>query len=261
MAELPRAFVVGHGGLLGHIVARVFEREGFAVCSTDRRFDGDPAGAFFAELRAARCSVIVNCAAVRLNAGREQLLLVNGLLPQLLAALSDGALLIHASSDGVFSGARGSYSLADPPDARDSYGLSKRLGERCVELGRAVVLRVSVIGPDPREPRSLLSWYLAQARSVQGYSDVRWNGITSLQWARIAVRAARGQLAPGIHQPASPNALSKAELLGEIRAAWARGVDIQAVPSGTPRDRSLRPSYRVPPIGAQLAELRRWCGS
>ncbi len=247
--------------MLGHVVARLFEQQGWSVCTTARRFDGDPDGDFFAELRAARCAVIVNCAAARVEAGAQRLLLANALLPQMLAAGFAQALLVHASSDAVFSGTRGHYSLAEPPDALDAYGLSKRLGEHCTELGRSVVLRVSVIGPEQLEPRSLLSRYLAEQRSVPGYTDVRWNGITSLEWARLALLAAEGCVEPGIHQPASPEVLSKAELLAEIRAAWGRGPEIVARPSGEPRDRSLQPSRTVPPIAQQLRELRRWCGS
>jgi dTDP-4-dehydrorhamnose reductase len=247
--------------MLGHVVARLFSERGYAVCTSEQRFDGRPDGPFFLELRAAGCDVIVNCIAAARGAGAQELLLTNGLLPQMLAALSAPALLIHASSDAVFSGQRGNYGAAELPDALDGYGLSKRLGERCLELTRAVVLRVSVIGPEPTGgARNLLSWYLAQQQGVRGYTDVRWNGITSLQWARAALLAAEGRLAPGIHQPASPDVLSKAALLAEIRSAFARGAAIEPVASGTAIDRSLRPSCEVPPISQQLRELAEWYG-
>ena len=244
--------------MLGHVVARLFSERGWSVRTTEQRFDGDPAGRFFAELQAARAEVVVNCIAAPSDADARAVLMINGLLPQMLAALGRGALLVHASSDAVFSGLRGDYSVTEAPDAVDAYGLSKRLGERCVELGPAVLLRVSVIGPDLTRASHLLSWYLAQREAVPGYTDVHWNGITSLQWAELALRAAEGGLAPGIHQPASGEVLSKAAVLSKIRAAYGRGVEIEPVASGAPLNRSLQPSCEVPPLERQLEMLRDW---
>ena len=75
------------------------------------------------------------------------MLLSNALLPQQLGArLGSDRLLIHASSDGVYDGATGPYGRDDPPDAIDTYGMSKRLGELAMHLVPTVVIRTSVVG-------------------------------------------------------------------------------------------------------------------
>ncbi len=52
---------------------------------------------------------------------------INALLPHRLALLCRpiGARLVHVSSDCVFSGRKGNYAEADPPDADDLYGRTK----------------------------------------------------------------------------------------------------------------------------------------
>jgi dTDP-4-dehydrorhamnose reductase len=253
-----RVFVTGHRGMLGGVVCEVFRREGFAVSTTDERFDGQVAGGFLRAVRAAACSVIVNCVGTTAaRAPGPELLLANALLPQLLACAAGGALVVHASSDGVFSGSRGNYAVSEAPDAVDPYGLSKRLGERCLELGRVVVLRTSIVGLERGSARSLLSWYLSQVEPVKGQQNVLWNGITTLAWARVALSAARGDAAfpPGLHQPASPEVISKARLLGLVREVFGAGPPIESADAATSSDRSLRPTCSMPPIAVQLREL------
>jgi len=255
---VAKVFVLGHRGMLGHVVARVFEADGYQVCVSDARFDGELAGGLLEQVRRSGCEVVVNCIGTTPErADARTLLLVNALLPQALAALGTGSLLIHASSDGVFSGRAGGYRIGQAPDAEDPYGLSKRLGDLCVELGRVVVFRTSIVGPDSKA-RSLLSWYLAQRDPVQGFVDQRWNGITSLSWGRCALRAARGEFSLGVHHLACAEPLSKARLLMAIREAFGAGPEIAPSPSGNPLDRTLEPTCRLADIQTQLVELFDW---
>ena len=259
MASDSRVFVTGHAGMLGFVVCEVFRRAGWTVTTTDQRFDGRLDGPFVEGVLAEACPVIVNCAGTTpARANAAELVLSNAVLPQVLATC--GGLLIHASTDGVFSGRRGLYRVTEAPDATDAYGLSKRLGERCVELGRAVVLRTSIVGLDVGAPRSLISWYLAQSEPVPGYENVRWNGITTLEWAHLALRVAAGDPAfqPGIHQPVSPSVASKAELLLAVRSAFGRGPDVVPTEAEQAVDRSLLGTWFAPPLSEQLTALARW---
>ena len=254
-------FLLGHRGMLGHVVARVFEASGYRVRTSNERFDGELDGGLLTDVQRSRCRVVVNCIGTTPSrSDARSLWLANSVLPQVLAARSGAALLIHASTDGVFDGARGGYGADAPTDAVDLYGLSKRLGELCLTMGSAVILRTSVVGPEPA-PRSLLAWYLAQAAPVPGFVNQRWNGITSLSWAQCALRAARGELGPGIHQPACAVAVTKAELLTAIRDAFGSGPDVIHTSSATPHDRTLAPTIRLQPIQQQLAELKAWYSS
>ena len=67
--------------------------------------------------------VVINCTAPRESERPDPMRAISifSLLPQRLAHLCEqrGARLVHISSDGVFSGTRGSYAESDLPDATD----------------------------------------------------------------------------------------------------------------------------------------------
>src|SRR5450755_758654 len=123
----PKILVLGHRGMLGHAVTRWLRQEGFAIRTTDVRHGGDE---LIEEVAAADVGAVVNCLGIsaRRASGPEELFSTNALLPQRLAAvLGPERLLVHASTDGVFDGRRGSYAVTEPTNAADPYGLSKRL--------------------------------------------------------------------------------------------------------------------------------------
>jgi dTDP-4-dehydrorhamnose reductase len=256
----PKILVLGHRGMLGHAVTRRLREEGFAIRTTDVRHGGDE---LIEEVAASDVGAVVNCLGVSASraSGPEELFSTNALLPQRLAAvLGPTRLLIHASTDGVFDGRRGSYAASEPTNASDPYGLSKRLGELARHVGRVVIVRCSVIGLDLGRPRSLLSWLLNQTSDVVGFTNHIWNGLTSLEWAKIAVRALRNDptIAPGIHQPACARPVSKYALLNAAARAFRHEVAIAPQDDHSPVDRTLIPTIACPPVEQQLEELRSW---
>jgi dTDP-4-dehydrorhamnose reductase len=255
-------FVLGHGGMLGHVVSRWLRQAGYGVQTSQLRY-GTPGDELLREVAASDCAAVVNCIGTTPERATDasELYAVNALLPQRLAVvLGRGRLLIHASSDAVFDGQHGDQALTEPTTARDAYGLSKRLGELALHAGRVVVLRCSIIGLDPGPARHLLSWFLSQPTRVRGYTNQRWNGITTLQWAKLAEQAVRADplLLPGLHQPACAPAVSKHELLQIAAQVFSHHVELTREESETSLDRTLRPSLRCPRIQEQLEELRLW---
>jgi len=92
--------------------------------------------------------------------------------------------LIHVTTDCVFSGRDGGYTEEFPHDALDEYGKSKSLGEACQR--DAMVLRTSLIGEEIHKNISLLSWVKSMdGKTVKGYVNHLWNGITALQYAKV----------------------------------------------------------------------------
>lgn len=253
-----RVFVLGHRGMLGHVVTRYLAEQGCGVHTTDERYDGDLRSTFVQAVRQAGCPTVVNCA----RAGTEDpedVLCVNTLLPlHVAAALDAGSTFVHASTDAVFESGPGERRAADPPGATDPYGLSKRMAEACRALAPTVILRASVVGPELGTPRSLLGRALASDGPYRGYVDHWWNGITSLEWARLAHAAALGSLPPGIHQPACQEPVTKYELVSTIARVYGRPTVVEPAESGQPVDRRLAPTIRLGTIERQLLELRRW---
>lgn len=259
-------FVLGHRGMLGHVVARLLAEEDFQVITSEARYSGAPDDALVRDCVASAAETVINCLGTRTG---ERLHLVNGLFPQHLAlALGTARRLVHASSDGVFSGARGPYAVDAPADAFDPYGVSKRLGELSCALGSngasVVVMRTSIVGPElSRPPRSLLGWFLTQSGDVNGYEDQLWSGVTTLEWARHAVRAVRGDpaLNPGTHQLAPAEGVTKCRLLELFAETFGGSACVHPTRSGKVLDRRLLPTTICARIEDQLRELLEWYGT
>ena len=237
--------VLGHRGMLGHVVARYLRERGHTILEARERYSGR------LDLNAAEA--IVNCAGV-VRADMDGLYLTNALLPLHLAARLGGRLLVQPSTDCVFDGKRGWYRAFEKPDATDDYGLSKRLGEGCLAFPNVVVLRTSIVGPGGR---GLLGWFLRQSGPVDGWTDHAWNGITTLAWAELAAQALSGDLVSGLYQPTTKATITKCELLGLFGEVFEHRIEVRPVAVGA-LDRTLAPTLPMPPLRDQLVALRDW---
>jgi dTDP-4-dehydrorhamnose reductase len=117
----------------------------------------------------------------------ERAIRVNALFPHLLgrAAEKTGARVLQIATDCVYSGRKGQYLEKDEHDSLDTYGKTKSLGE--VTSDRVSHLRCSIIGPEPKSHVFLLDWFLRQppGAMVKGFTNHRWNGVTTLHYARL----------------------------------------------------------------------------
>lgn len=259
-------FVLGHRGMLGHVVARYAAGAGYDVLTADDRYDGAPDDALVERVRDSGAAVVVNCLGLtkQRSDDRAALYLTNALFPvHLTTRLRPTQYVLHASTDCVFAGVRGGYRVDDVCDATDAYGFSKILGESVSHWPNSTVLRVSVIGPDHGDGRGLLAWFRRQPadRPISGYTNHRWNGITSLEWATIAVECAvaraRGEPVPTLMQPGT-SVVTKYELLCAFRDLYAPHHAVEPVVSATAVDRSLIPTDLRPPIRQQFERLGAW---
>jgi dTDP-4-dehydrorhamnose reductase len=266
-ASRRRLFVLGHRGMLGHVVARYAAEAGYDVVTSDERYGGSPQDTLVERVRDSGAAVVVNCLGLtkQRSDDRAALYLANATFPIHLATrLHPTQYVVHASTDCVFAGVRGGYRIDDVRDATDAYGFSKVLGESISRWANATVVRVSVIGPDRGDGRGLLAWFLRQpaGRPIPGYTDHRWNGITSLEWATIALECAaaraRGEPVPSLVQPGTA-VVTKYELLCAFRDLYAPRQSVAPVESMAPVDRTLVPSDPRPAIREQLARLGAWC--
>jgi len=178
------------------------------------------------------------------NAGEvERAIRVNSLFPHLLAraAQGSGAHVIQIATDCVFSGSTGRYTEDAKHDALDAYGKTKSLGE--VASDHMHHLRTSIIGPEPKEHKFLLHWLLDQPRGAQlnGFVNHRWNGVTTLQFARLCLGIIRSDLPlPHLHHAVPSGSVSKHELLQCFARAYGR-TDLRITPVEAPHvvDRTL----------------------
>jgi dTDP-4-dehydrorhamnose reductase len=158
---------------------------------------------------------------------------VNALFPHLLAgaAKASGCRVLQIATDCVYSGQKGRYAEPDPHDALDVYGKTKSLGE--VYSPAVHHLRCSIIGPEPFASVSLLHWFIRQPRGagVNGYTNHLWNGVTTLQFARLCrgAMADGGLQLPHAQHVVPTGSLSKADMLRCFAREYGRG-DVTITP-------------------------------
>ena len=260
-----RVFGLGHRGMLGHVVLRAVAERGHEVVTSDERYGGAPRDPLIEAVRSSGCPAVVNClgSTKRREQDLPELYRANAQLPAHLAArVRANQHIIHASTDCVFDGHRGNYRVDDEPTADDPYGFSKRLGEMIAGRPNVTVLRVSIIGPDYRpNSRGLLAWFLSSSTTAEGYTNWRWNGITTLEWADVALevieRRHRGEPLAPVLQPAT-TPISKYELLVTFREVYGSRREIVPIAAPIAVDRTLVPTEPRAPIAEQLIRLREW---
>ncbi len=138
-----------------------------------------------------RPDVVLNAVGVvkQLEKSKDQVTTVglNALYPHQLTKIcaQQGARLIHFSTDCVFSGAKGSYTEADPADATDLYGRAKALGE--IDYAPHVLtLRTSTIGREINPHGGLLEWFLGNSGGeVRGFRRAIYSGFPAHTLAKV----------------------------------------------------------------------------
>ena len=187
---------------------------------------------------------------------------LNSCLPHRLASMlrGTGTMLVHLSTDCVFSGDEGSYTECAQPDAETFYGRSKALGE--VVDTQCLTLRQSLIGPDlSPDGAGLFAWFMRQRGAVKGWRRARWNGVTTIELA-YAVEAAIGQGIAGLYHLAPPQPTTKHALLTLIADAFRPEVLVEPT-HGVVEDKTLVDtrgglSYKPPDYWTQIERMRAW---
>jgi dTDP-4-dehydrorhamnose reductase len=230
---------------------------------TCRFTEKDPA--FIREIEAAEPEWCINCIGLRASAAvrRDLLFEVNALLPQYCAqAMRGRAQFLQASTDGVFRPDSKDRAATEKGDATDDYGVSKCAAEEAVAGAGGIVVRCSILGPELGEPRSLLGWFLRQSGEVNGYTNHLWNGITTLEWAKLCWDLMSGQgLAKcpvTVIQPCIWPAMSKFEVLRLIGQVWGLTVKVRPVEAAECVIRTLIPTWQRSGLEHQLHELKAW---
>lgn len=258
-----RVCVLGKRGMLGNAVARYLEEMGCQVMTITQRFVASSPKPFLEEVQATKPDWCINCIGLsskQAEAGK-QLFEINALLPELLVAyLPPEVGIIQPSTDGVFGTMIPNRYVTDIPDAVDDYGLSKRQAERVMTGDNRYIIRCSIIGIELGTTRSLLNWFLSQTNSVSGYKNHYWNGITTLEWAKLCYGIINNQIDKNgsIFQPGFQPPISKYDLLILIGEIWKHSVKVNPIEATKPVLRSLIPNIKCLPLTVQLNQLKLW---
>lgn len=267
--RMKRVLVLGASGMLGSMVVDVLSRDVTLMVSATvrderlaatgrRRLPGVNWQVFDVGLGDGVSPLpvldgqqwVINCIGITKQTIRddrpadvERAIRVNALFPHLLGAAvgPTGGRMIQIATDCVFSGRRGGYTEEDAHDPLDVYGKTKSLGEARQE--QVHHLRCSIIGPEPKGYKFLLEWFLRQPRGAQvrGFVNHRWNGLTTLHFARICLGViTAGFPVPVLQHVVATSTVTKAEMLRYFASAYGRE-DVQIMEVETPEaiDRTL----------------------
>ena len=181
--------VLGHQGMLGHMVCKYYATQGITIETTNYRWDTPEFKEF---IKNSKSDCLVNCigAIPQKKPAWETFKSINILLPDWLCDNFDGKVL-HPTTDCEFSGkleVGKLYNKFAYKDATDQYGVSKGCASAILMLkNNGKQLRTSIIGPELKDKVSLLEWFLSND-DVKGYDSHYWIGITTLEWAKQSIK-------------------------------------------------------------------------
>lgn len=142
---------------------------------------------------------------------------INTFFPHLLEQIGimNDIKIIHLSTDCVFSGTKGEYTEKDTKDEMGIYGLTKNIGE--IINSKDLTFRTSIIGPELKtNGKGLFHWLMNQSGKVNGYTNVYWSGITTLELAKAIDKAIENNLV-GLYHLVQNKKISKYDLLNIIK--------------------------------------------
>ena len=264
-----KVFLFGANGMLGNYVQNYLTQNNIQVIPLTRKdFDLEELSVlslkkFLEEKALGADDVIVNCAGVIPQASKDRELSkrnyykINSILPIILSMLTTN--MIHITTDCVFSGKTGGYHEYSNHDEINDYGTSKSLGELC----DGTIIRTSIIGEELINKRSLLEWVISnENRTINGYSNHFWNGVTCLQLAKIIHKIiSENTYWKGVRHIYSPTTVSKYELCKMISDIYELNIKVKEFDTEKV-DKSLTTIYQVdiqvPELLDQIKEMREF---
>ena len=171
----------------------------------------------------------------------KETILTNSYFPLELQnlALENQIKYIQIGTDCVFSGNDGSYTESSFMDAKDLYGKSKIVGE--IEGINKSLIRSSIIGPEEGKGFSLMNWFLKNTQQeVSGYRNHLWNGVTTLNFAKVVEGFILSKEFNFKTQHLIPkNTITKANLLEEFKKHFNKDIGIKHIDAEEIIDRTL----------------------
>jgi dTDP-4-dehydrorhamnose reductase len=259
--------VLGARGMAGHVVTKYLQQQGHNVTAVTRDDldveNQQQVTSFFDSLNT---DFVVNCIGLLVKDcidRPDRAALINSWFPHYVEhRLSNThTKLIHLSTDCVFDGKQGNYFETDTHSESNAYGRSKSLGE--VNNSKDITFRMSIIGPELKNGSGLLNWALTNPNNeLPGWTNARWNGITTLELARCINMYINQPTISGVYHLVSNNVrTNKYELLCKINQTYQLGKTVVATQGPKDIDKVLVDTrkefdFKIQDYDQQLAEMR-----
>lgn len=220
-----KILVLNVNGMVGHVVALYLYEHHHHVIG----YDESKSELLFSEtgslyntdkilqlIQAGDFDTVINCTAIinqYAESDKAEAIYVNAFIPHFLEKITAGTktIVVHRSTDCIYSGKRGNYDLNDTPDAESFYARTKAIGELIND--KDITIRTSLVGPEQEADReSLFNWFLNQKGDVKGFANAIWTGLTTIEFAK-EIEYLLLHKAHGLFQCVPNHSISKYELL------------------------------------------------
>ena len=229
--------ILGHNGMLGNAVHRYLQQF-YKIDTIDYRW---PTEEFFNYIKDYDGDFIINCIGAIPQKTTD--FGINSILPIFLE-LNSKCKIIHPATD-----CESDNTL---------YGISKRIATDWLMSysKNTYIFKTSIIGIELNTADSLLCWFLNQTH-VNGYLQAKWNGITTLEWAKQCKYLIENQNLQSTYTIFNTNCISKFELLTLIKEVFNHDVEIHQV-DNIGSDKCLLGHVELKDIKQQLTELKEF---
>lgn len=236
---MNKVLILGGNGMAGSMFKTYFKEKGYEVFATQTKKDDDESVFEYdimkdmhkleKILEIVKPDLVINAVGIlNLVAENNKVLAVtvNSLFPHYVDSLSNlyNFKFIHMSTDCVNSGKKGEYIESDIPDATSFYGRTKALGE--IINDKNLTFRTSIVGPDINENGiGLFNWFMKQNGTINGYYNVIWSGVTTLELAK-AMEEAFHQDLTGLYFLVNNEIINKYDLVNLFKKYMGKDIII-----------------------------------
>lgn len=236
---MNKVLVLGHSGMLGHMVAKYLSDNNCDIVTCEYRY---PSTQFKEFIKQFNGDFIINC--IGAIPQRTKDFSINYELPIWLDANAN-CKIIHPGTDCEMDS--------------DDYGISKkRARDYIVEhSNQTKILKSSIIGPELNSNASLLEWFLSQTDLVYGYTNAMWNGNTTLEWAEQCYALINSWDLYKIETILQGECVSKFELLNKFKLVFEKEIIILEKETDL-IDKCLVGDIKTNNINDQLNKLRKY---
>lgn len=255
-----KILVLGHKGMLGHMVVKYLTINNVLVETTECRWETDEFKKFIIN---SDCDFLINCigAIPQKKLNWEIYKNVNIELPLFLSDTFKGN-IIHTTTDSEFSGnlkLGKLYKKYDTKDSMDDYGISKSHASFILNYKNNVKqIRSSIIGPELNYKVSLMEWLFKQETNINGYVNHYWNGITTLEWSKQCFLLIKNWNNYDNVVQLGTNTISKFELLKLINKIYCLNKKISPIENTNFCNRCLESDFEILSLDEQLLNLKNF---
>ena len=229
-----KILILGHKGMLGHMVHKVFSSNPkYSIVTINERFPNWNKNMFN------DIDYVINC--IGSIPQKREYFDVNWQVPIWLNE-NTNCKIIHPSTDCEIDDSKYGHSKKAATNYIKTYGKLTK------------IIQTSIIGPELDSNVSLLEWFLSQRGEVYGYTKAIWNGVTTLEWAKQCEVIINNWDPSPLLTILHSDSVSKFKLLCIIQECYEK-TDVIIMPKELGKDKTLSGNIKTKEIREQILEL------